>query len=416
MTGGTYTNTGSTIQFNGTADQSISSTGAFNNLTVNKTAGNVNLSAAATVNGTLGFISGKVSLGANNLTLGTAGTITGATTSNYIIANNAGSLVQPVTNGGSKAFPIGTASHYIPVTITLIAGSASDNFSARVLGAAYSNGTTGTAVTNSAVNASWVLGEAVAGGTNATITLQWPLALELSGFSRSASRLAQYLSNTWNYGSSATAASGTNPYSISRAGITSLSTFAVSNFEVLPVTWLSVDGQHKDGKNIITWSTAAEWDNLYFAVEAASDGMNFTEVGQVKGGGTNLLSQSYQFEHKKILTPVTFYRVKQVDNNGQFTYSPVILIKAPVVTGVKLLSGNNVTVAVSLSITMKKSGKITALIHDAGGKMLRQHVAWLAVGTNNVNLDVQALATGVYFLNITGEDGSKTTLRIVKKI
>jgi bifunctional ADP-heptose synthase (sugar kinase/adenylyltransferase) len=65
---------------------------------------------------------------------------------------------------------------------------------------------------------------------------------------------------------------------------------------------------------------------------------------------------------------------------------------------------------------MKKSGKITALIHDAGGKMLRQHVAWLAVGANNVNLNVQALATGVYFLNITGEDGSKTTLRIVKKI
>jgi hypothetical protein len=52
-------------------------------------------------------------------------------------------------------------------------------------------------------------------------------------------------------------------------------------------------------------------DNLYFAVEAASDGMNFTEVGQVKRRPAQPAFSKYQFEHKKILTAVTFYRVNR---------------------------------------------------------------------------------------------------------
>ena len=96
MSGGTFTNTNITIQLDGTSNQSISSTGAFKNLIINKTVGLATLASAVTVNNILTLTSGKISLLAYNLTVPTTGTISGATASKYVIAEAAGTLIQQV--------------------------------------------------------------------------------------------------------------------------------------------------------------------------------------------------------------------------------------------------------------------------------------------------------------------------------
>ncbi len=63
MTGGTFTNTGNTMDFYGAGTQVISSTGAFNNLTVRKPSGFVDLGANLTVNGVLNFVQRNIRTG-----------------------------------------------------------------------------------------------------------------------------------------------------------------------------------------------------------------------------------------------------------------------------------------------------------------------------------------------------------------
>ncbi|MGN6490980.1 MAG: T9SS type A sorting domain-containing protein [Agriterribacter sp.] len=416
MTSGTFTNTGTTIQLNGVDSQVIASTGAFNVLTINKTGGPVVLGGAVTVNNSLNFTAGKLHLSNSNLTMGSAGTITGATAANYIVADGAGTLVQRVTNGGSKDFPIGTADQYIPATIALTAGSVTDNISARVLDNAYVNGDAGTAVTSGAVDATWIINEAVPGGSVATVTLQWPGVLELSGFTRSTSRLAHYIAGSWDYGAANIAATGTDPYVVSRAGFTSFSPFAVSTLNALPVTWLNVSGSNTGNDNEITWTTANETNNEYFSIEVSADSRDFEEAGRVPAASNPQSEQRYIFIHRNVPYREAWYRIKQVDADGRSSYSKTIRI----MKGEKLRSElvyitNPASQTVTAMIQAERAYRANIIIMNATGRVIYRQPAPLNTGSNIVEINVGGYAAGTYLLQYIDEHGNRKVARFIKE-
>ena len=415
MTGGTFTNTGTTIQMNGTANQSISSTGAFNNLTINKTSGLVTLGSNATINNTLTFSAGKMSLLSNNLTMGSSGTISGASAANYIIAEGAGTLIQSIANGSSRSFPIGTTANYIPAAIALTPASTADNFAVNVLNAVYLSGTTGAAATSGAVNATWLIGEGTAGGSDATVTLQWPGSLELPGFNRSAARLAHYISSNWDYGLSDIPATGSDPYTLSRSGFTSFSPFAVSSLGALPLTWLNVSGKNIGHDNYIHWSTAAETGNDHFAVEVSPNGADFTEIGRVPSQPSSSGAGDYSFIHRNVTLPLAYYRIKQVDLDGRFSYSKVIAIAAvdAAGTGFRYVTSPAYE-RVSALIAGTRSFSTDILLLDMAGKILQRQSLTLNKGSNLVDISLNGVAKGIYILQYRNEFGKIEVARFVK--
>jgi hypothetical protein len=415
MTSGSFVNTGTTIQLNGIDTQTVASTGAFSNLSINKTSGLATLGSDVTVNNTLNLTAGKLSLSNNNLTIGAAGTISGASSASYIVARGTGTLVQPVSSGGSRAFPVGTATNYIPATIALTAGSTADNISARVIDTVYIQGNDGTPVQSGAVNATWILGEGTPGGSNATVTLQWPGSLELPAFSRAACRLAHYTASAWDYGLTDLAATGSDPYTLSRSGVTSFSPFAVSGFGALPVTWLDVSGNNIGTDNYIHWSTAVETNNNYFAVEQSADGAGFTELGRVAGTNHSSGVQDYQFIHHDAPAGKNYYRIRQVDLDGRFSYSKTIVILTANVSTGYLYVTNPAYDRLTAAIQSTLSFATTVLVLDGGGKvLLAQHVD-LHTGGNRVDLPTANLARGVYYLQYTDEQGNRQTRKFVKQ-
>ncbi|MFC2111499.1 hypothetical protein ACFLQ5_03510, partial [Bacteroidota bacterium] len=112
--GATFTNTGSTINLNGTSAQTIGGTSSttFNNLTINNSAG-VTLGINQTVNGTLDMTSGLITTGSYTLTEGCNGSITNASSSSYIN----GKLARIYCTTASKTFPIGKGGNYRPLTL-----------------------------------------------------------------------------------------------------------------------------------------------------------------------------------------------------------------------------------------------------------------------------------------------------------
>jgi hypothetical protein len=406
MSSGTFTNTGTTIQLNGIDTQAVSSTGAFSNLTINKTTGLASLGSDITINNTLAFTAGKLSLLNNNLTMGALASITGASAANYIIARGAGSLIQPVSSGGNKVFPVGTVNNYIPATVALTAGSTADNISARVIDTVYMQGTSGTVVQEGSVNATWMLGEATPGGSNATVTLQWPGLLELPGFSRLASRVAHYTGSLWDYGTSDLAATGSDPYIVSRSGITSFSPFAVSGFGALPVTWVDVSGNNVGADNYIYWSTAVEANNNYFAVEVSADGVSFSEIGRVPGTNHSSGIENYSYIHRHAPLGKNFYRIKQVDLDGRLSYSKTILIlTGNVASGFSYVT-NPVYDQLTAVIQSTQSFSTMLVIVDAGGRVLQSRREAISSGSNRIELTTGSLSRGLYYLQYTDEYGN----------
>ncbi len=113
-----------------TTGPELPSSAGLGNLTIN-CSGGVTLGGAAPVNGNLILTSGTLSLGSNNLTIASTKTITGASSSNYIVTNGTGYLIQQVpATSTNVTFPVGTSSAYNPVILNN--GGTTDNYSVRV--------------------------------------------------------------------------------------------------------------------------------------------------------------------------------------------------------------------------------------------------------------------------------------------
>lgn len=73
----------------------------------------------------------------------------------------------------------------------------------------------------------------------------------------------------------------------------------------------------------ISWSTASETNNDYFAVERSADGRIFSEIGRVNGSGTTREARHYSYTDRQPLHGLNYYRLKQVDFDAGFAFSPV---------------------------------------------------------------------------------------------
>ena len=154
---------------------------------------------------------------------------------------------------------------------------------------------------------------------------------------------------TYNDGTGIYASNGTNPIIFFRDDVTapvpceagpglvryiSLSTTAstateVSSFftnlvsRVLPVNLTAFNAQKNGNSGLLQWQTATEINAAYYNVERSYDGINFTTVSKVNAKGQ--ASNTYSFNDAAGLSSTnTYYRLKIVDNNGNFKYSSVV--------------------------------------------------------------------------------------------
>lgn len=89
-------------------------------------------------------------------------------------------------------------------------------------------------------------------------------------------------------------------------------------------------------ESLLKFSTATEHNNNYFAIEHSTDATRFEAIGQVTGAGNSTVQQDYTFTDEHPVKGLNFYRLKQVDFDGQFSYSPVVSVTFGQVGGIHL--------------------------------------------------------------------------------
>lgn len=135
--------------------------------------------------------------------------------------------------------------------------------------------------------------------------------------------------NPWSYYSSSSV--NTSSQTVTGTGFTSFSEFTGTdnNNPLLPVTWLQFKGEVQGEHALLNWATASEKNNAGFELQRSEDGKLFTPLTFVSGQGTSNSVQHYFFTDQNAFSqyPAFYYRLKQTDFNGTFTYSETIYLK-----------------------------------------------------------------------------------------
>src|SRR5690606_8804677 len=156
-------------------------------------------------------------------------------------------------------------------------------------------------------------------------------------------------------------------------GLTSFSRFTgTSDIIPLPVNLVSFTANRLNETSVrLNWRTAGEENNDRFEIERSSDGVNFFTVGEVAGNGTTNTPLSYMFEDRNAtLSPVLYYRLKQVDYNGAFEYSPIARV-ANTIAAVDMKAWYNQTnEKIQLAIINTISEQVIINVMDMQGKLV----------------------------------------------
>lgn len=190
-------------------------------------------------------------------------------------------------------------------------------------------------------------------------------------------------------------------------------TMAVNfNYAVaLPVTWLYVRGERKQQQALINWATAQESETDKFVVEYSRDGQQYSAVGQVAAAGNSSTTTKYAFTHPQLQPGVNYFRLKQLDKNGHFTYSSIMVIPYVDNNTAPVLMPNPVVNTATLLIPPAVAAE-QLTVFDASGKIVWQQKI---TGSNQSQLlQLGALANGVYVLQVKGKQQNHT-IRFVKK-
>ncbi|MEZ4757418.1 MAG: Ig domain-containing protein [Flavobacteriales bacterium] len=93
----------------------------------------------------------------------------------------------------------------------------------------------------------------------------------------------------------------------------------------LPVTLIDLQAHRGPDHVMLLWTTASEMDNREFVVERSSDGTTYDEIGRVEGAGTSYSPRDYGFKDDTPLPSIAYYRLRQIDHDGSWTWSDVVV-------------------------------------------------------------------------------------------
>ncbi len=169
----------------------------------------------------------------------------------------------------------------------------------------------------------------------------------------------------------------------------------------LPVELLDFRAALQKGTVQLQWETAYEHNNDRFEIERSVDGAQWSALGVVYSrNGSSSEKQAYTFTDKHPVTGLNYYRLNQLDLNGESKFSPIAMVKsdpANVITVSSNVIGSEI-VEVRLPFS---TGTGRLLLFEGSGRLLRSWTVELGSG-EPVQLDLAGIPAGLFWLQLDG--------------
>jgi Secretion system C-terminal sorting domain len=151
----------------------------------------------------------------------------------------------------------------------------------------------------------------------------------------------------------------------------------------------------------VFWTTEYEKDNAYFDIERSVNGIHFSATGRVPGVNYYGILTDYFFYDVHPLNGISYYRLKQVDVDGAFNYSPIVKVSiADKDNSFDIFPNPAAGRHFRVDLLKAVPGTIDLAIFDASGKLrFRQQYS-----TGAAIIVVHWLTPGMYTVSISGKD------------
>lgn len=182
---------------------------------------------------------------------------------------------------------------------------------------------------------------------------------------------------------------------------------------LLPVTLTGFSASLQEQSVVLSWKTSSEQNNRQFDIERAVPGGDWAAIATVfskalDGNSNQLLSYQYVDNTTAAFTSL-FYRLKQIDLNGSYTYSQTITVK-----GLQKNEWRVATVAnaIHLQLNSGRSQKAQVMVIGTGGNRVYTAPWNLTAGNNHLSVNTTGFAKGVYVVTVQ-TDGEMRRGRVV---
>ncbi|HMK03339.1 MAG TPA: T9SS type A sorting domain-containing protein, partial [Ferruginibacter sp.] len=178
-----------------------------------------------------------------------------------------------------------------------------------------------------------------------------------------------------------------------------------SSVVVLPVKFISIKAIQKNKDIQIDWSVAEESGIKKYEIERSADGTGFNKAGEITARGNNS-SESYYWLDASPVTGSNYYRVRAVQQDGEFLLSKIVVVKIIAGnTAFKVFPNPVINHQVNIRADVMAKGQYTLLIYNQQGQQVIKRVITHVGGAFNQIIDLpEILPHGIYYLQLTGEN------------
>lgn len=174
----------------------------------------------------------------------------------------------------------------------------------------------------------------------------------------------------------------------------------------LPVELIEFNGNKENEVVRLNWTTKSERNNAYFAIERSANGENWEEITTVSGSGNSTITHHYQAYDFNPIKGTSYYRLRQVDFNGEFEYSaPIsILFSSTSIMAYPNPANDNI------NLVGEDVGSATIYMVDAVGKYIE--ITPEKHDENRLSFSVLGYSPGIYTLLLEQQNNSNSVIRI----
>jgi hypothetical protein len=173
----------------------------------------------------------------------------------------------------------------------------------------------------------------------------------------------------------------------------------------LPIELLSFNAICKENIVDLNWTTASETNNDFFTIERSKDAQSWEIVTVIPGAGNSNTILHYNATDNNPYPDYTYYRLKQTDYNGAFTYSHVVMASCGSQTPFDLVS--IITTphggGIDLSFTAEEGEQYTYALYNVLGKLLQNKSEKAVAGMNEVHISTQNVSEGIYIVTLQND-------------
>ncbi len=189
-----------------------------------------------------------------------------------------------------------------------------------------------------------------------------------------------------------------------------------TSITLLPIELKSFSNKCKNAFVEVNWQTASELNNDKFIVYHSNDGENFNVIAEIKGAGNSSQERDYSYIHKDAPLGKNYYKLRQIDFDGNYTDSKVVVFDARCTNlnfsvGQVYFNANNNELKINLNCLENEKGYVQ--LYDISGRSILQNQISLSKEKYEYSIQLPFLSNGSYLVSLSDDGGGRFTQKLV---